>query len=130
MRVLVVDDCRDTTTSVSHLLRFWGHESAVAKDGAAAISLTVDFGPAVPFAVVKVAATDGHEVARQRRETQRLEHSMLVAVTGIASPPGAFDLYLLKPVAPYKLKLLLDSLGDGGRAKGACREHQQDPLCV
>jgi CheY-like chemotaxis protein len=36
-RVLVVDDCLDTDSTLQWLLRAWGHEACVALDGPTAL---------------------------------------------------------------------------------------------
>src|SRR5438128_11818270 len=38
LRVLVVDDCPDTTFTLATLLRLWGHDGRVAHDGPAALA--------------------------------------------------------------------------------------------
>src|SRR5262249_39248456 len=47
LRVLVVDDCPDTTWSMSLLLRAWGHDTSVAGDGPTALTLADSFRPDV-----------------------------------------------------------------------------------
>jgi CheY-like chemotaxis protein len=61
---------------------------------------------------------DGHEVARGLRVLPGLEHSLLIAMTGLQpgdgrrAPEGGFDLFLLKPIDPAELeRLLLDLQG-------------------
>jgi len=39
LRVLIVDDCKDTARSYAILLNTWGHDTVIAHDGAAALEL-------------------------------------------------------------------------------------------
>jgi len=118
-RVLVVDDDPDTAESFRLLFRAWGHRAAAASDGPSALALAEAFRPEVAFIDVMLPGMDGYEVAHGLRVTPGLEHSLLVAVTGLtpgggrAAPHGDFDLYLTKPVEPDELRRLLDSLAEG-----------------
>jgi CheY-like chemotaxis protein len=113
VRVLVVDDHPDTTTSFSLLLRQMGHEVCAVTSGAEALRLAREFRPEVALIDIQMPEVDGHEVARGLRATPGLEHALLVAMTGYASgdkrraPEGDFDVFLLKPVSPEDLAALL-----------------------
>jgi CheY-like chemotaxis protein len=47
LRVLLVDDDRDTVTTFAMLVRHWGHEAQTACDGNGAIELAKSFRPDV-----------------------------------------------------------------------------------
>ena len=113
-RVLVVDDCADTTASFLLLARHWGHEPHAANDGQSAVALAAQVRPDVALVDVAMPGMDGFEVARRLRSLPGLEKALLVAVTGYdtehdrrASREAGFDLHLVKPVDPEELERLL-----------------------
>src|SRR5262245_21427230 len=63
LRVLVVDDCPDTTYSMAILLRLWGHDVRIAGDGPSALIAAGDFAPEVVLLDVGLPRMDGYEVA-------------------------------------------------------------------
>jgi CheY-like chemotaxis protein len=65
LRVLVVDDCPDTVTSLQLLLRSWGHEARVATDGLTALDLADAFRPDVVVLDIALPGMDGYEVAKR-----------------------------------------------------------------
>jgi CheY-like chemotaxis protein len=108
-RVLVVDDCADTTATFLMLARRWGHEPHAANDGQSAVALAARVSPDVAM-----PGMDGFEVARRLRSLPGLEKALLVAVTGFGREEdrqrcreAGFDLHLLKPVDPAELERLL-----------------------
>src|SRR6266511_1239979 len=114
LRVLVVEDCPDTRTTLRPLLRGWGHEVAEAADGPAALSSTASVRPDVVILDIGLPGMDGCEVARQLRALPGLEKALLVAVTGFGRPDevkeclrAGCDMHLLKPYDPLTLKQLL-----------------------
>jgi len=115
LRVLVVDDDRDTADSLSRLVTIWGHDVRVAYGGAAALAMAAAERPDVLLLDVAMPAMDGRHLAQHLRRQPFFEDTLLVAVTGYADEAnrrlceGAFDHYLIKPVEPSALeKLLLD----------------------
>ena len=115
LRVLVVEDDRDTRASQCALLRVWGHEADEACDGPTALSSAASFGPDVVLLDIGLPGMDGYEVARQLRALPGLESALLVAMTGFGQPQdvqlclqAGCDLHLLKPCDPLSLKQLLD----------------------
>ena len=114
VRVLVVDDCRDTTDSLAILLRLWGYEPITANDGAAALDLARTYQPAVALLDVKLPDMDGYAVARRIRAEERAERAFLIALTGLGqetdrqqSQEAGFDHHLVKPTDPAELQALL-----------------------
>jgi CheY-like chemotaxis protein len=116
LRVLVVDDCRDTTDSTAELVGLWGHDARRAYAGAAALEMAAEYRPDVMLVDLAMWGLDGYEVARQARRLPGLDRSLLIAVTGY---PGAehrrlaadagFDFYAPKPMDPSTLEALLMS---------------------
>jgi len=115
LRVLVVDDCRDTVESLSQLLRLWGFDVRGARDGASALELSGIFRPGVVLLDLTLPDMDGLEVARRLRRDGR--RPLLVCLSGWDGEEvrrrcldAGCDLYLLKPANPARLRSLLDCL--------------------
>ena len=113
-RVLIVDDNRDAATSLAELVRTWGHEPGVAHDGPDALGLAATFSPHVVLLDIGLPGLDGYEVARRLRERPVMRDVKLVALTGYGqeadrrrSREAGFDLHLVKPVDPDRLRALL-----------------------
>lgn len=126
MRVLVVDNDRDTADVLSLLLKAANCDVQVAYNGAACLELATRFQPDLLLADVGMPAMDGNELARQIRRCRELDHTVLAAVTGWAdaahrqfSIDAGFDEYFVKPVPFDRLCELLDRV----RARIA-RSHQ------
>jgi two-component system CheB/CheR fusion protein len=121
LRVLVVDDCRDTTDTLAILLRLWGHEVAVAHDGPAALDTAQTRQPQVVLLDLGLPRMDGCEAARRLRRLPGLEGVCLVAMTGYGQDQdrqrtraAGFDFHLLKPFDADALAQLLATLHQGG----------------
>jgi CheY-like chemotaxis protein len=121
LRVLVVDDHRDSADSLALLLRQWGHTPLVAYDGPTALALARDAPPDVALLEVGLrGGMDGYEVARRLRQPPGLGTVLLAAVTcygrGVDVQrcwDAGIDFHFLKPVDPADLEHFL------GRAKDA-----------
>jgi CheY-like chemotaxis protein len=113
-RVLVVDDCADTTASLSFLLALWGHEVLAASDGASAVELAPGFRPDAALLDLCMPGMDGYEVAARLRSMPAARGALLVALTGLdgelsrrRAHDAGFHVYLPKPVEPDELRALL-----------------------
>jgi CheY-like chemotaxis protein len=118
VRVLVVDDNRDTAISCAQLVRRLGHEVETAHDGPAALQRARDFRPEVLFLDIGLPGMNGYDVARTLRQ-EGFEQETLVAISGYGqsedrqrSHDAGFDHHLVKPVAPDALVSILDRVGD------------------
>jgi CheY-like chemotaxis protein len=125
LRVLVVDDCPDTTASLALLLESWGHEARTAQDGEEALRLAA-WCPDVVLLDVAMPRMNGLEVARRLRALPGGEASWLVAVTGYCraedqerTRQAGFDLHLGKPVEPARLEALLAAYKEQVRQRPA-----------
>jgi two-component system CheB/CheR fusion protein len=115
LRVLVVDDCRDTTDSQAVLLKLWGHDARVAHDGPAALELARAYRPHVVLLDVALGTgMDGYAVARRLRALPHLEAALLVCMTGFGTTSdrrryreAGFDHHLTKPADPEDLQRIL-----------------------
>ena len=114
LRVLVVDDCPDTTESLRILLDLWGHEVRTAHSGAEALGLAPALLPEVILLDIGLPGLDGYEVARRLRRLPGLADAFVIAVTGYSreqdlarAREAGFDLALVKPFDPDELRRLL-----------------------
>jgi PAS domain S-box-containing protein len=112
LRVLVVDDNVDAARSLSLFLKRAGNETEVAHDGATALDAAGSFQPDVVLLDIGLPGMNGYEVARSMREKTA---ATLVAISGYTKEEddqgAVFDRYLVKPVHPDDLRLILASLG-------------------
>jgi two-component system CheB/CheR fusion protein len=104
LRILVVDDCKDTADSLALLLRMWGHDAEVAYDGATALE-KAGRGADVVLLDLGMPEMDGCDLARQVRRQADCRDTLVVAITGYADPEhrrisedAGMDKYLVKPV--------------------------------
>lgn len=118
-RVLVVDDNRDSATSLQYLLTTSGHEVRVARDGAAAIAEAIAFRAEVVVLDIGLPDMDGYEVASALRGNARTRDALIVAVTGHArdadrerSAEAGIDAHMTKPV---DLDALMERIATGTR---------------
>jgi CheY-like chemotaxis protein len=114
LRVLVVDDCPDTTQTLAVLLEYWGYEVQVAHDGPAALTAAGTYQPDVVLLDIGLPRMDGWAVARQLRVQVGLERAFLIAMSGYAqerdrelSRQAGCDHHLVKPFNPLDLEQLL-----------------------
>jgi CheY-like chemotaxis protein len=111
VRVLVIDDCADTTSSCARLLTRWGHEVRQANDGASALEIAAGFLPEAVLVDSLMPRMGGDEVGRRLRSIPGLEPMVLIAVSGYpAVPDAAFSFFLLKPVELDELRRVLDAV--------------------
>jgi CheY-like chemotaxis protein len=114
LRVLIVEDHRDGAESLATLLRLWGHEARVVRDGAAALEAAASERPDVVLLDIGLPGMDGYEVAERLREGRPRAMPLVIAVTGygdeearLRAAEAGIDLYLLKPADPQQLQALL-----------------------
>jgi DNA-binding response OmpR family regulator len=108
LRVLVVDDEPDTARSICTLLGMWGHESAIASDGASALAICPAYRPDLILLDLGLPWLDGYEVLRRLRH---LPGGDEVPDRLRAEEAGA-DLFLVKPFDPVQLEALLVRTAD------------------
>lgn len=116
-KVLVVDDCRDSTEMIGMLLESAGHVVASAHDGPAALDLYDRVAPDVVLLDISLPGMTGHEVCRRiLKRGQRPK--AIVAMTGWqkdevkgAVEEAGFTHHLLKPIDPAGLVALIERIG-------------------
>jgi signal transduction histidine kinase/ActR/RegA family two-component response regulator len=116
LRILVVDDNRDTAKSEAFLLARLGHEVEVAYDGVMALEVAAAFLPDAILLDIGLPRIDGYEVARRLR-AQGFASEALIAVSGYGRPEDeqrsrevGFNRHLVKPVDHQMLVSVLDAI--------------------
>jgi PAS domain S-box-containing protein len=104
-RLLVVDDNHDAAMSLAELLRFGGHEVAVAFSGNEALDLIESQRPDAVLLDLGLPGIDGFEVAHRVRGSRELSGTRLIALTGYGqaedrdrTAAAGFVAHLTKPV--------------------------------
>jgi len=116
-RILVVDDKRDSATSLAILLNLTGHKTHIAHDGLEAVEAAATFRPEVILLDIGLPKLNGYEACRQIRQQPWGKDIVIVALTGWGqdedrrkSQEAGFDGHLIKPVEHAVLTKLLAEL--------------------
>jgi CheY-like chemotaxis protein len=124
LRILVVDNHRDSADSLTILLKLWGHDAMQAYDGETAIAIVPGFDPDIVVIEIRMPQMDGYELARRLSSQSRRSPMHIIAVTVYGQAQdvrrayeAGFDCHLLKPVEETTLKAVLARYGQR-------REHQ------
>jgi signal transduction histidine kinase/ActR/RegA family two-component response regulator len=114
IRILVVDDNRDSADSLGLLLELVGNEVRIVHDGQAAVEAANEFQPRVVLLDIGLPTLNGYEAARKIREQPWSKQAVMIAVTGWGedvdrqrSKQAGFDHHLVKPVDLDALTALL-----------------------
>lgn len=114
LRVLVVDDARDTTNSLADRVRRWGHATLMADDGPTALRVAATGNPDVVLLNLAMPFMEGCQVARQLRLDRPGGDCLIIACAGQADDErrrqyteAGIDLLLIKPVDPAVVETLL-----------------------
>ncbi|MBI5276107.1 MAG: PAS domain S-box protein [Burkholderiales bacterium] len=115
MRVLVVDDNRDSADSATDIIRLLGNQVECAYDGAAAVDVARRFRPQVILLDLAMPGIDGFETRRQLLLEPGMDSAYMVAMTGFGNEDdkrrtraSGFDGHLTKPVELDALISLLN----------------------
>ena len=119
-KVLVVDDVADNAHSMAELLDQWGHQTALAFDGPAAMREAARFQPQIVLLDIGLPGEDGYAVARQLRQWENADQMLLIALTGYGreddirrSQAAGFNQHLTKPVDLDVLQGILHQFAAG-----------------
>jgi CheY-like chemotaxis protein len=115
LRVLVVEDHVDGADSMASLLRLYGYQVQIARDGLAACTCAATCLPDVVLLDIALPGCDGYEVARRIRVlSDGKPRPFLVAISRYAkdtdrirSGAAGIDLHFAKPMDPEVLLGLL-----------------------
>jgi CheY-like chemotaxis protein len=114
LRVLLVDDNADITSSLQDLLTRLGHETRAAGSGPAALEIARAFAPHLVLLDLGLPGMSGYEVAQRIRRQPDLAGVRIVAISGYAQQSdreqarkAGFDEHLAKPVDLERLEAIL-----------------------
>jgi DNA-binding response OmpR family regulator len=114
VKVLVVDDDRDTVEMVKMLLDLNGGFTHAAYDGSEAVRLADELRPEIILLDIGLPKLNGYEACRQIRQHAWGRSMIVVALTGrghdddyARSQDSGFDMHLVKPVEPELLLTVL-----------------------
>ncbi|WP_411280966.1 PAS domain S-box protein [Gemmatimonas sp.] len=114
LRILIVDDNRDSANSLSMMLRLVGNDTRTAYDGQAGVALAGAFRPDVILLDIGLPKVNGYEVCRSIREQSWGKGVLLIAVTGWGQDEdirrareAGFDRHMVKPANIQSLTTIL-----------------------
>jgi signal transduction histidine kinase/ActR/RegA family two-component response regulator len=114
VRVLVVDDNKDSAESLGMLLEMLGNHVSSAYDGEQALEMAMELKPDIVLLDIGLPKLNGYDVARRIRIEPWGSKSILVAITGwgqtedkALSRDAGFDYHLVKPVDPDTLQKII-----------------------
>ena len=115
--VLIADDNVDVGWGMARLLEIAGFATVHVNGGIEAVKQTRRQKPEVAILDIGMPDLDGHQVARQIRQTEWGKHMVLIAATGWgqesderAAEAAGFDAHMTKPVDLRKLSATVDEL--------------------
>jgi DNA-binding NtrC family response regulator len=112
-RVLIVDDEQAAREGLSEIVTAWGYETRTASDGAAALTLALEFSPAAVISDIFMPRLDGFVLLGRLRE--ELPEAAVILLTGQGTiedavravrEEGAFY-YFEKPINTRQLQVVL-----------------------
>ena len=116
-KILVVDDNRDSATTLAMLLKITGNELQTAHDGQEAVAKAEQFQPEVILLDIGMPVMDGYQACRAIRTQPWGQRIKIVALTGWGQDSdrrqtreAGFDAHLVKPVEHALLVKTLDEL--------------------
>jgi len=114
-RVLVVEDDIDSARSLTWILRDMGHDVEYAINGYVAVDIARQMRPQFVFLDLALPGMNGFEVCKRLRRMAGLEGARVIAISAYAqdeyrqrSKDAGCDAYIVKPLDPALLELLLD----------------------
>ncbi|HJW37582.1 MAG TPA: ATP-binding protein [Candidatus Udaeobacter sp.] len=114
LRILLVEDHRDTQRTFSRLLTHFGHEVLTANSKHGALKLLASGNIDVLLCDIGLPDGNGYEVVSQAKRKQPLK---AIAITGFGteedfrrSKEAGFDSHLVKPVDLHELQTVLDQV--------------------
>jgi PAS domain S-box-containing protein len=117
LRILIVDDNRDSADSLGMMLRLMGNDIQTAYDGVEAVAAAESSRPHVVLLDIGLPRQNGYEACRRIREQPWGKGMVLIALTGWGqeedvrrSHEAGFDHHMVKPVDPNVLMKLLAEL--------------------
>jgi CheY-like chemotaxis protein len=116
-RVLIADDNVDAAVALAMFLEAIGYEVHAVHDGSTALAAARELRPDAILLDIAMPQMKGDEVCRALRQESWTEHVLIAAVTGFGtaedrrrSLDAGFDYHMVKPLDPWRLADLLQSL--------------------
>jgi CheY-like chemotaxis protein len=126
LRVLVVDDNRDSADSLTLLIQMKGHDARAAYHGNQAIATTRNFKPDLVLLDLAMPDIDGFALLRSLRELAPQRRVLHAAMTGFGqntdrerTRAAGFDVHLVKPITMPVLDDLLAKAANAARLDGS-----------
>ena len=117
LRVLVVEDNRDSAESLRRLLELCGYAVTIAETAKEGLDAAKSLRPDVILCDIGLPDSDGFSLARALRKHPETSTARLIAVTAYGkdedkeqSKKAGFILHLLKPVSPGTLLRVLEDV--------------------
>lgn len=117
LRVLVVEDNRDSAESLRRLLELCGYAVTIAETAKEGLDAARSIRPDVILCDIGLPDSDGFSLARALRKNPETSAARLIAVTAYGkdedkerSRKAGFVLHLLKPVSPATLLGVLEDV--------------------
>lgn len=114
LRILVVDDNKDSAYMLSQLLKVMHHEVKTVNDGICAMEAVQLFRPNLVLLDLEMPGMNGYDVCRAIRQTVNTNSIMVVAQTGWeinsslhTTIVADFDDHLMKPIEMAELQGVL-----------------------
>lgn len=115
MRVLIVEDNRDTLISLAALLRYEKFDVMTAPNGPVALEMAKSFPPDAALLDIGLPGMDGYQVAKAlRRQRSDPKTLFIAAVTGYGNDEdkqraleAGIDAHMAKPASPAAIVELL-----------------------
>ncbi|RKF34598.1 PAS domain S-box protein [Paraburkholderia fungorum] len=115
LRILLVDDNRDSADSLAMLLELKGHEVRIAYDGAQALDVAPRLAPHLALIDLAMPKMDGFATLAGLRALPALAGTVFAAMTGFGhaddrerTRAAGFDAHLVKPVELALFEALLE----------------------
>lgn len=114
MRILIVDDDRETCAAFADLLRMQGHDARSVSEAGEALAVAAGMRPDVALIDLQMPMLNGYELAHRFRRDPALRKTALIAVSGFSRPfdrrralAQGFDDHIPKPVDLGRLERTL-----------------------
>ena len=131
-RILVVDDEEHNRDLLEAMLKSFGYDSTLARNGNEALTM---IAPTIDLVLLDVMmpGIDGFEVARQIRDSQEYRDTPIIMVTALAGKQdrisaveaGAND-FITKPIDKVELRVRMESLLKMKEAQDAIKKHRAE----
>jgi signal transduction histidine kinase/DNA-binding response OmpR family regulator len=116
LRILIVDDNRDSAESLSYLLHMQGRDVRTAYDGRSALAIAEELRPNAVFLDIGMPEMNGYEVAGRLRGNPATQGAVLIALTGWGqdedrrrTAEAGFQFHCVKPISMEDLEAVLDA---------------------